>query len=231
MAETVMVVEDDEDIMEILTAYLRKHGYSVITAVNGLDALRLCEQGGMDLLLTDIVLPDMEGTKLTARIREQSDLPIIMMSCKKEAADIVGGLELGADDYITKPFEPSVVIARIKSVLRRRKRYEAPAASETLLWKDDRLEIDHAACQVRVNGQAIHLFAKELQLLLLFASHPEQVFHVDQLYEQVWGWDKHSDIRTVMVHIRNLRKKIEENPAAPRYIETVRGFGYKFKAR
>ncbi|MCR2805718.1 response regulator transcription factor [Paenibacillus soyae] len=230
MAETVLVVEDDEDIMDILSAYLRKHGFSVLSAVNGKEAMRLYGQGGIDLMLTDIVLPDTEGTELAERIRKQSDMPIIMMSCKREAEDIVNGLELGADDYITKPFEPSVVVARIKSVLRRRNR-TGPPQPGALLWKDERLEIDQAACEARVNGQVVHLYAKEMQLLLLLASHPDQVFHVDQLYEQVWGWDKQSDTGTVMVHIRNLRKKIEEDPAAPTYIATVRGFGYKFKAR
>lgn len=228
MEGRVLIVEDDEDIMEITSMYLHKSGYDVIAAVDGTSALRLFELEKPDLVLTDIVLPDLDGTELTRKIREISNVPIIMMSCKKEAHDIVDGLELGADDYITKPFEPKVVIARVKSQLRRYRNGSRPDQG-SFLWKDDHLEIDPAACQVRVNGQLIHLYAKELQLLLLLAAHPDQVFHVDQLYEQIWGWDKTSEIRTVMVHIRNLRKKIEKDPANPRYIITVRGFGYKFK--
>lgn len=228
MEDKILVVEDDSDILEIMTLYLRKNGFSVLSASDGSSAIRLFEDASPDLVLTDIVLPDMEGTEVAKRIRGRSQVPIILMSCKKEAQDIVHGLELGADDYITKPFEPSVVVARVKSQLRRY-RSGAKTGSGPQVWKDERLEIDPAACQVRVNGEPIHLFAKELQLLLLLAAHPDQVFHVDQLFEKIWGWDKDSDSRTVMVHIRNLRKKIEKDPANPKYIVTVRGFGYKFK--
>jgi DNA-binding response OmpR family regulator len=228
MEGKILLVEDDADIMEIMTLYLRKHGFTVITAYDGASAIKLFEQESPDLVLADIVLPDLEGTEITRQIRLHSQIPILLMSCKKEANDIIDGLEMGANDYITKPFEPNVVIARVKSQLRQYRRSSAPGQG-SLIWKDDYLEIDGGSYQVCVNGELVHLYPKELQLVLLLAAHPEQVFHVDQLFERIWGLDSSSDSRTVMVFIRNLRKKIEKDPAAPRYIITVRGFGYKFK--
>jgi DNA-binding response OmpR family regulator len=224
----ILLVEDDEDIMEMMSLYLHKHGFSVITATDGQSAMKLFERESPDLVLTDIVLPDVEGTEITRQIRKSSQIPVILMSCKNESDDIIDGLEMGADDYITKPFEPDVVIARVKSQLRRY-RSRSGLGHGSLIWKDDYLEIDSASYQVRVNGEQVHLFPKELQLILLMAARPEQVFHVDQLFETIWGLDSSSDSRTVMVYIRSLRKKIEKDPAAPKYILTVRGFGYKFK--
>ncbi|CAM3549283.1 response regulator [Marinicrinis lubricantis] len=227
MSGTVLVIEDDEDIMEMICLYLQSSGYTAIPAINGEEAAKLFATKKPDLVLTDIMLPDASGMEVTRSIRELSDVPIIMMSCKKESHDIVNGLDAGADDYITKPFDPNVVIARIRSQLRRY-RHAAQSVQSSLVWEDDYLKIDPVAFKVYVEGRRIHLFAKEMKLLLLLLAHQGQVFHVEQLYEQVWGWDKSSDVRTVMVHIRNLRKKIERDPANPQYIVTVRGFGYKF---
>ncbi|PYI51054.1 response regulator transcription factor [Paenibacillus flagellatus] len=228
MAGTVLVVEDDADIGEIVALYLRKEGFSVELAPDAGTALASFARSAPDLVLTDILLPDTEGTELVRRIRERSDVPVIFMSCKREAQDVIDGLELGGDDYITKPFEPSVVVARVKAHIRRARGRTADVKPPEPVWKDRRLKIDPVSCDVRVRGEPVTLFAKERQLLLFLAERPNQVFSVEQLYEQVWGWDKQSDMRTVFVHIRTLRKKIEPDPASPRYIQTVRGFGYKF---
>ncbi|MCD9025175.1 response regulator transcription factor [Cohnella silvisoli] len=216
----ILLVEDDEDIRELLTLYLSKQGFAVEAASSFRRASEALAERMPDLLLTDILLPDGFGTELARRIREQSNIPIVFISCKREAQDIIDGLELGADDYITKPFEPGVVVARVKAQLRR--------ATTTPVWRDSWLNIDPVGCTVTAGGLPATLFAKEMQLLLWLASRENQVFGVEQLYEQVWGWEKDSNIRTVMVHISNLRKKIEPNPAFPRYIVTIRGFGYKF---
>ncbi|MBN2981893.1 MULTISPECIES: response regulator transcription factor [Cohnella] len=216
----ILVVEDDEDIREIVSLYLSKQGFEVTAAASIAEAMIICRNATPDLLLADILLPDSTGTELTRWVRKRSDMPIILMSCKKEADDIVEGLELGADDYITKPFEPSVVVARVKALLRRTRTKDT--------WEDGRLRIDPVGCVVTIDNQPVSLFAKELQLLLFMASHHNQVYSVEQLYEHIWGWDKEGDLRTVMVHISNLRKKIEADPANPSYIVTVRGFGYKF---
>jgi DNA-binding response OmpR family regulator len=237
MEGSVLFVEDDTDICEIIELYLQGNGMDVDVAHDAETAWQLfgSKEGGYDLLLSDIVLPDMTGKQLAMRVREQSNIPIIFISCQKEARDIIDGLELGADDYITKPFEPDIVVARVKAQLRRYRADAAlpgePAPSErtaALVWRDRRLRIDPSSCEVSVDGHYVTLFAKERQLLLFMAAYPNQVFSVEQLYGQIWGWDKISDQRTVMVHISTLRKKIESDPADPRYIVTVRGFGYKF---
>lgn len=226
MMDKILLVEDDSDIRDILSIYLRKEGFQVLEASDGEEGLRMFRTGSPDLLLTDILLPDLEGTELTRRIRQESDIPVIMISCRKESESIVDGLALGADDYITKPFVPAVVVARIRSRLRRYRHPETARSSSRLT--DGYLTLDLKNREIWRDGQAIQLYAKEKQMFVFLAQHPNQVFSIEQLYEQVWGWDKNGDSRTVMVHIRNLRKKIERDPAQPAYIVTVRGFGYKF---
>lgn len=228
MGARVLLVEDDEDIADILGIYLRMEGLDVRVAADTEAAFMQFEQHSPDLLLTDIILPDGTGLELAKHIRGLTDIPIIFISCKKEPQEVIEGLKLGGDDYITKPFEPSVVVARVCAQLRRfQMGAQVPKPAERI-WADTRLDINPHSLEVKVAGSLLALYAKERQLLLFMAEHPNQVFSVEQLYEQVWGWEKDSDLRTVMVHIRNLRKKIEEEPDAPRYIVTVRGFGYKF---
>ncbi|MFC0212179.1 response regulator transcription factor [Paenibacillus chartarius] len=229
----ILFIEDDADIREIMTIYMTGGGLQVDAAESAEAGWELFRCGTYDLVLSDIVLPDRTGTELAGEIRKQSNVPIIFISCKKESSDIVDGLELGADDYITKPFEPSVVVARVKAQLRRyqdsgRQELEADSPPAGPIWHDGRLRIDPARYEVSIDDKPVTLFAKERQLLLFMAGHPNRVFSVEQLYGQVWGWDRASDQRTVMVHIRTLRTKIEKNPAEPAYLVTVRGFGYKF---
>lgn len=222
----VMLVEDDSEIRELLMLYLRRHRYEVIAAGDGEEALALAKEEAPDLLLLDMMLPGRDGLDVCEQIRRTCDIPIIFISCKRESEDIIQGLQLGADDYITKPFDPNVVIARVQAQLRRAS--ASRKASAAYLWQDERLEIEANSLEVRIDRKPVSLYAMERKLLLFLAGRPNQVFSVEQLYEQIWGLDKGSDERTVMVHIRNLRKKIEKNPQRPVYIQTVRGFGYKF---
>ncbi|THF77519.1 response regulator transcription factor [Cohnella fermenti] len=223
----VLLIEDDPDIRELVLIYLRREGYRVDAAADAKQGLRLFDRRAYDLVLSDIMLPGMDGLELARSIRERSDVPIIFLTSKKEPQDIVAGLRIGGDDYVTKPFEPEVLVARVQAGLRRYR--SAGRAGDALgVWTDGRLAVDAKRLEVRRDGELVALPAKELQLLLLLLKHPNQVFGVTQLYERIWGIDGTSDERTVMVHIHHLRKKIERDPANPKYVETVRGFGYKF---
>jgi DNA-binding response OmpR family regulator len=219
---SVMIVEDETEIREILALYLEQASYRVTCAADGATALELLEREAPDLLLLDVMLPDIDGYSICMKIRERSELPIIFISALRDASDIVEGLELGADDYIVKPFEPKVVVAKVNAYFRRK------VTKSKYLWKDEWLEIEDDSLDVRIEGEVVQLYAKERQLLVYMAKCPKQVFSVSQLYEEIWGWDRSSDERTVMVHISNLRKKIEEDPSQPKYIVTVKGFGYRF---
>jgi len=216
----ILIVEDDAEIREFVSLYLSRHGYRTTAASDGRQALLQFERAKPDLVLLDVVLPDIQGLELCRMIRQRAGTPIIFLSCKWESDYIVKGLETGGDDYVTKPFVPQELLARIKSHLRRLRPYE-----ETLVF--DSLHINVANCEVKVDQSPVTLYAKELQLLIFMARNPNQVFSVEELYEKVWGDEKEGDHRTVMVHISNLRRKIEKDPASPRWIQTVRGFGYR----
>ncbi|MFD0960247.1 response regulator transcription factor [Paenibacillus chungangensis] len=227
----ILIVEDDRDIAELIAIYLHNAGFRTSTAFTLQEADSLLEKLKPQLVLCDIMLPDGEGTDWVKRLRQRSTLPVILLSSRKEPKDIITGLELGGDDYMTKPFDPDIMVARVKAQLRRF-RSAADAgnmqADKERQWTDGRLELHFGRREVRVNGQELSLPAKELQLLFLLAEHPDQVFSVERLYESIWGMDGWSDQRTVMVHIHHVRRKIEEDVGLPRYILTVRGVGYKF---
>lgn len=220
----VLVVEDDPEIREFLSIYLNSHELQVATAATGRQALLEFEQEPPDLVLLDVILPEMHGFDVCRALRSQSTVPIIFLSCKWETADIVTGLELGGNDYVTKPFTPEELLARIRANLR-----DHSSGEELLTFGP--LQINATTYQVSRNGQPVSLSAKELQLLLFLARHRNRVFSVDELFSKVWTDASDSDVRTVMVHISNLRRKIEDNPANPRWIHTVRGFGYMFIAK
>lgn len=229
--DTILVVEDEEDIRNLIQLYLQKE-YTVFTSINGKDALKQFKNQKPDLVLLDILLPEMNGFEVCEKLREiDEETPVLFLSAKRELEDKIQGLELGADDYITKPFDPGEMLARVKAHLRRRhlKTNKKPKRNETFRYLQfGDLSIDIEGCSVFRNGEPIHLFAKEMQLLLLLAKNPHQVFNVEQLYDNIWGSDRYGDLKTVSVHISKLRKKIEKNPAKPELIITVRGFGYKF---
>jgi DNA-binding response OmpR family regulator len=228
-AAKIMIVDDEEEIRGLIGLYLRNHGFQVVMAKDGSQTLALLQQEKPDLMVLDIVLPDTDGVELCRRIREHSDIPIVFLSCKREPDDIIAGLDTGGDDYMTKPFDPMVLVSRVKANLRRvavgQKR-----GKEDMLITCGVLQANLQSLEVLVKGELIDLFAKERQLLLFLMQNQNQVFSAEQLHKQVWGWDSFSDERTVMVHISNLRKKIESDSAAPKYIHTVRGFGYKFSS-
>lgn len=222
----ILVVEDDPNIRELIELYLTKHNYQVLLAQDGEQALQLFAQESPELLILDVMLPTIDGLEICKRIRAISYVPILFLSSKSNSEDIVTGLEAGGDTYLAKPFDPSVLVAKVKAHLRR----QSYTQQETSLLKFAELEINLESYEVRSNGVLLTLSAKELQLLLLLAQNPNQVFSVEQIYSQVWGPYEYSDTRTVMVHMSHLRKKIEIDPFNPRHIITVRGFGYKFLA-
>lgn len=220
----LLVVEDDADILELIRLTLESQGYDVLTAADGNRGLQLFHQEKPVLVLLDILLPGMTGLDICQDIRRSSATPILFLTCKRDAEDIIGGLELGADDYMTKPFDPAILVARVRAILRR----TAGGAADNRISKYGSLEIDWPGRTVLRDGEPVSLFTKERQLLFVLLEHRNQVISVSQIYALVWGLDNASDEQTVKVHISNLRKKIEDDPAHPKFIQTVRGFGYKF---
>ncbi len=228
---TIMVVEDERDLRELVRLYLEKNGLQVYTAENGEQALRLLREKRPDVIVMDVMLPDANGVDLCQSIRQFCQTPILFVSRMREADDIIKGLELGGDDYLTKPFDPNILVARVKAHLRRAallKQSVDDEPADQRYWRYEGLEIDMHGYEVKLDGEPVALYAKELQLLLFFVQNPNQVFSFQQLLDQVWGFEHARDERTVMVQISNLRKKIEKDPANPQFIQTLRGFGYKF---
>ncbi|RXZ80268.1 DNA-binding response regulator [Paenibacillaceae bacterium] len=222
----IMIVEDERDIRELLRLCVASCGFRVTTAGSAAEARSLLGNELPNLALLDINLPDGDGMELCAEIRSRSDIPVILVTCRKEGGDIVAGLEGGANDYIVKPFDVEVVIARIRVQLRSYAYWKQSYHKKRL--RNRVLDINLDSCDVTVRGQTVGLSAKERQLLLFLANHPNQVFSASLLYDRIWGLEGTSEESTVSVHIRYLRKKIEDNPSEPKYIQTVRGFGYKF---
>lgn len=223
MDEHVLLVEDDSSIREVTTLGLEQAGYRVTASGDGRDALLRFRQGTFDLVVLDVMLPSLDGLEVCREIRRESHVPIIMLSARSELHDVVVGLELGADDYVTKPFELPELVARIKAVLRR----SAAAPAESVIAVDD-LEIDPAAFTVRRRGDNVELTATEFRLLLELARRPKQVFTRGLLLELVWNYDYLGDSRLVDVAVQRLRAKIEDDPKQPKLIRTVRGVGYRF---
>jgi DNA-binding response OmpR family regulator len=222
--ETVLVVDDEPTIRDVLVQYLRREGYATLEAGDGDAARELLEREWPNLVILDLMLPGTDGLALCRWIRDRSQLPVIMLTARGEEADRIIGLELGADDYVTKPFSPRELVARVRSVLRRGT--EANDRPDERVRIGD-LEIDAAAREVRKRGSVLKLTAREFELLWFFARHPRRVFSRDQLMSRVWGYEPAFDSGTITVHVRRLREKIEDEPAHPRYIETVWGVGYR----
>lgn len=221
----ILVVDDDINILRIASLYLRKEGYTVRTAQSGPDALEAFRQKAPDLVLLDIMLPGMDGFEVLKTLRASSSVPVIMLTAKSDTADKVVGLELGADDYMVKPFEPSELLARIKAVIRRFKPEGSSANPRQITFPD--LTISLSSYRIIVRGESMDIPPKEMELLYHLASHAGDVFTREQLLEQVWGFDYFGDTRTVDVHIKRLREKLGEDPHWQ--IKTVWGVGYKFE--
>jgi DNA-binding response OmpR family regulator len=221
---TVLVVDDEPIVREVVCSYLQREGYRTLEAADGNRARELVETSGPALVVLDLMLPGTDGLELCRWIRGRSDLPVIMLTARGEEADRIVGLELGADDYVTKPFSPRELVARVRTVLRRSG--TQPAGDERIVV--DALTIDQRTREVRKDGRELKLTAKEFDLLWFLARHPRQVFSRDQLMGGVWGYTSALDTGTVTVHVRRLREKIEDDPAHPRYLQTVWGVGYRF---
>jgi two-component system OmpR family response regulator len=220
----ILVVDDEEMIVRTVKAYLDREGFKTYTAADGEEALRAFAEKGPDLIVLDLMLPKLSGIEVTRRIRATSGVPIIMLTAKAGEADRVVGLELGADDYVVKPFSPRELVARVRAVLRR---LEGGAAEADRVVYGE-LEIGLKTREVRVAGKEIELTPTEFDLLAFLARHPAQVFTRLQLLREVQGYTYDSFARTIDTHIKNLRRKIEQDPKEPRYILTVHGVGYRF---
>lgn len=226
--EKILVIEDEQEISDLITDYLEINGYQPVKAYNGLDAMRLFEQIQPKLIILDLMIPGIDGFEVCKKMRKVSSVPIIILSARKEDVDKILGLGLGADDYVTKPFSPGELIARVKAQLRRYKMSADKSASEQILDFGS-LKIDLKGYSVILDKEPVLPAAKEFELLSFLATNPGQVFTKEQLFNNVWGFDDYGDINTVTVHIRRLREKIEKDPSNPKYIVTVWGVGYKFE--
>jgi DNA-binding response OmpR family regulator len=225
--QTILVIEDDLDIREVICLYLQKNNFQVALAGSGEEGLAMMQSVQPDLVILDILLPDMDGFEVCRDIRKLSSVPILFLSCKKEEQDKILGLGLGGDDYITKPFSPNELIARVKANLRRPYLSGNPAEStERMEFKG--LFIDLLSREVRVNDAVVTLSKKEFELLKFLCSRPGQTFTHEELFREIWGQESFNDTRTIIVHISNLRKKVEVDPSNPQFIVNVHGVGYKF---
>ena len=223
----ILVVDDDLNICELLRLYIEKEGFSVVTANDGAQALKLFEKEQPDLIMLDIMLPELDGWQVCREIRKTSKCPIIMLTAKGEVFDKVLGLELGADDYVVKPFEAKEVVARIRAVLRRSGKTDENEMKEV---KWDKLSINLTNYELKVDGVQIDTPPKEMELLFHLATHPNRVFTRDQLLDEVWGFDYYGDSRTVDVHVKRLREKLE-GVSDKWELKTVWGVGYKFETK
>ena len=225
---TILICDDDRDIVSALDIYLTSEGYRTLKAYNGKEALRAVDQNEVHLILMDIMMPELDGIHATAKLREGSNVPIILLTAKGEDTDKILGLNIGADDDITKPFNPLEVVARVKSQLRRYTSLGGAEKGPGLLTVGP-IALDDASKQVTVDGDPVALTPIEYNILKLLLSHPGQVFSSTQIYEQVWNDPAYGSENTVAVHIRHLREKIEINPAEPRWLKVVWGLGYKME--
>ncbi|MCA9970407.1 MAG: response regulator transcription factor [Anaerolineales bacterium] len=228
-AQEILVVDDEAAVVEVVGLYLRREGFRVRVARNGREALDAIREHLPTLVVLDVMLPQVDGLEIMRRLREDptSDVPVILLTARSQEVDRIYGLELGADDYVTKPFSPAELVSRVKAVLRRAGGQKAAAAERPLHFGG--LVINPLTREVTVNGRGVELTATEFNLLWFMANHPRQVFKRDQLLENVWGFSEYVDPSTVTVHIRRLREKIETDPGEPAWLLTVWGVGYRFE--
>ena len=226
---TVLICDDDKDIVSALKIYLNSEGYATVEAYNGEQAVELVKSESIDLVLMDVMMPGLDGIRATAKLREEGNLPIILLTAKSEDSDKVLGLNIGADDYITKPFNPVELLARVKSQLRRYTMLGGKVQLEANVMQNGALRMDDDAKQVTVDGEDVALTPIEYNILRLLLKTPGRVYSTAQIYELVWNDPVLGAENTVAVHIRHLREKIEIDPANPRYIKVVWGLGYKME--
>jgi len=229
-AKTILVVEDEASIAEVVSLYLKRAGYNVLIAPDGKQAMSLFEKQSPDFIILDLMLPEVDGLSLTRWLRGRSDVPIIMLTARREEIDRIAGLEMGADDYVVKPFSPQELVSRVRAVMRRLGRdVERDSVEHERSLSFHNLSIDPKSRVVIVKESPVELTAKEFDMLYLLARHPKQVFTREQLLERVWGGAQYIDPGTVTVHVRRLREKIEDDASKPARLLTVWGVGYKFE--
>ena len=224
----ILIVEDDKEIREGIQIYLKSQGYEVFQAADRIEGLEILEREEIHLAIVDIMMPRMDGIHMTMKLREKYDFPVIMLSAKSEEVDKITGLNLGADDYVTKPFTPMELMARVNSQLRRYKKFMEKLAPKENLHVIGGLEINEDTVEVSVDGSPVKLTPIEYKILLLLAKNPGRVFSAEEIYERVWQ-EKAINTDTIMVHVRNIREKIEIDPKNPKYLKVVWGVGYKIE--
>ena len=224
----ILIVEDDKEIREGIQIYLKSQGYEVFQAADGIEGLEILEREEIHLAIVDIMMPRMDGIHMTMKLREKYDFPVIMLSAKSEEVDKITGLNLGADDYVTKPFTPMELMARVNSQLRRYRKFMEKLAPKENLHVIGGLEINEDTVEVSVDGSPAKLTPIEYKILLLLAKNPGRVFSAEEIYERVWQ-EKAINTDTIMVHVRNIREKIEIDPKNPKYLKVVWGVGYKME--
>ena len=226
MAE-ILVCDDDKEIVEAIEIYLTQEGHHILKAYDGEQALRVLQNHPVDLLIIDVMMPKLDGIRATLKIREKNALPIIILSAKSEDADKILGLNVGADDYVTKPFNPLELVARVKSQLRRYTQLGAMTEKKENIYETGGLMIDDDRKEVTVDGESVKLTPIEYRILLFLVQNQGRVFSINQIYENIWNEEAIAADNTVAVHIRHIREKIEINPKEPRYLKVVWGLGYK----
>ena len=225
--ETILVCDDDREIVEAIDIYLSQEGYNILKAYDGMEALEVLKNNEVHLLIIDVMMPKLDGLRATLKIRQESSIPIIILSAKSEDADKILGLNVGADDYVTKPFNPLELTARVKSQLRRYTKLGNKAAVNENLYQTGGLVINDDLKEVTVDGESVKLTPIEYNILLLLVKNQGKVFSINQIYENIWNEEAIGADNTVAVHIRHIREKIEVNPKDPRYLKVVWGVGYK----
>lgn len=226
----ILVCDDDKEIVEAIEIYLTQEGYEVLKAYDGQEALAVLKENAIDLLVIDVMMPRLDGIRATLKIREEMNIPIIILSAKSEDSDKILGLNVGADDYVTKPFNPLELVARVKSQLRRFTQLGSTVKNESqAVYEVGGLCINDDLKEVRVDGELVKLTPIEYNILLLLVKHQGKVFSIEQIYESIWNEDALGADNTVAVHIRHIREKIEINPKDPRYLKVVWGVGYKIE--
>ncbi len=226
----ILVCDDDKEIVEAIEIYLTQEGYEVVKAYDGQEALKVLKETPVDLLVIDVMMPRLDGIRATLKIREKNNIPIIILSAKSEDADKILGLNVGADDYVTKPFNPLELVARVKSQLRRYTRLGSTVKNDSeAVYTTGGLSINDDLKQVTVDGEPVKLTPIEYNILLLLVRNQGKVFSIEQIYESIWNEDAIGADNTVAVHIRHIREKIEINPKEPRYLKVVWGVGYKIE--
>lgn len=227
MDERILIIDDDEEIRKVISIYMKNEGYHTLLAENAVKAIEILTENKVDLIILDIMMPNMDGIQACLKIREKNNMPIIIISAKDTDADIIYGLTSGADDYITKPFNPLELVARVKSQLRRYKSLNPKANNQGNIIEIGDMTIDTLQHTVTIGEKDVKLTSKEFDILALLARNQNVVFSVDRIYEAVWKEPFYKSDNTVMVHIMNIRDKTEPNPRKPIYIKTVWGIGYK----